>query len=165
MTQKQLIILILSLLALFPFLFFETKFWFANHPWFLKKQIRHKKFGKLWYINDKKKPEYSHYQGHIYFAPANKEIDIFLTSKIEFDSKQTLFFREIEKRYQNLYPECLNLLENHFKTKLEDLLLSSISISKSSNLSQTWSLGYYSKKNNLLSITINFQGWEIKNIQ
>ena len=165
MKHKQIIILLLILVGLSPFLYFKTKYWLANHPWFFKKQIQHKRFGRLWYIKDKKNPEFSHYQGHFYFTPASNEIDIFFTSEIEFDSQQTLFFLEIEKRYQSLHKESLEKLEERYKTKLNDLTLASISILKSSNLNQLWSLGYYSKKNNLLNVRINFQTWEIKNIK
>jgi hypothetical protein len=143
----------------------EIKLRLRNLPWLFKKQIQHQKFGRLWYINDRKNIKNSHYQGYTYFAPVNKEIDIFLTSKVEFDSNQTLFFDEIEENYQVLYPECIMFLENHFKTKFEDLILCSISISKSSKISQSWSLIYFSRKNNLLNINIEFQDWEIKRVK
>lgn len=164
MIQRHLLFIIIVFILALPFIYLKLRVTFAQKPWLLKKQIQHKKFGKLWYIKDKK-AENSHYQGYIYFAPENIKVSIFFYSKTEFDEKQTLFFEEIEKKYSKIHNENIKILENKFKTNLDDLFLDSIFISKSSNLNQLWPLTYYSIKNNLLNITINYQGWDIQNIK
>lgn len=164
MNQRHLLFIIIAFILAFPFIYLKLRVTFAQKPWLFKKQILHKKFGKLWYIIDKK-TENSHYQGYFYFAPENIKISIFFYAKTEFDEKQTLFFEKIEKKYPDLYNENLKILENNFKINLDDLFLDSIFISKSSNLNQLWSLRYCSIKSNLLNIMINFQDWDIQNIK
>jgi hypothetical protein len=158
----QIIILLIGLLIA---IIIRSRPFFMNRPWLFRKQIQHEKFGRLWYIKDKTSPIGNYYQGHIYFAPVNKEIDIFFASDSEFDSKQESFYKKIENEYRDLYPECKRLLEDKFKTKLEDLYLDAILLATSSNLNRLWTLRFVSEGHNLLNIRVNFLDWKIQDIK
>jgi hypothetical protein len=145
----------------------KSYYFLRNQPWLFKKQIHHDIFGRMWFVKDKN-PIYNHYQSHIYFKPANKEIDIFFDSDVEFDSNQTLFFNAIEKQYQIIFFECLKLIEDQFKFKFSsdtDLNLWAIEIGKFSELNQKWSLSYSSEKHSLHNISVDLIDWKIQKIQ
>lgn len=138
-----------------------------NRPWLFKKQINHEKLGRLWYVKNKKNPEYNHYQAHVLFRPVNREIDVFFDSDNEFDERQAAFLDEIEKNYHNVYLKCLKSIEDKTKVNFSvnsDLMLYAIAIAQISE-KQRWELCYYSEKHHINRMTVKLEEWEIQKIE
>jgi hypothetical protein len=147
-------------------------FIFRNKPWLIKKSLTDDIFGIMWY-NKEKDPEFNHYQAHFTFRPTNSEIDIFLDSdKDGFDSKQKSFFKEIEKKYQDIIEKSVFPIEELLQKKKgktikiqdfrKEFALFAISIPRIPN--KKWTLSFTSEKHSLMGITVQYNDWEVIDI-
>lgn len=147
--------------------------YYMNHPWIFKKQIHHKKFGRLWYIKCQKESINNHYQGYHFFQPVNKEVDLFFETDEEgLNEQQESFFDQIEERINEIVATLKNPVEKKTGIKInsfeDEFELNSILLSSCIDSRHKWRLGYNNKdhkKGVHHDIYIILNEWEIENIE
>lgn len=139
-----------------------------------KPTIEDSTFGSLTFIEIKKNPKNSYFEGSGLFKPAGIEIEYFITTNMKGPTQeQKDFFETIQEDYKSISKKCAAVIEAEFKNWREDFIISdfdseftlvAITIPDLTIKPTEWDLAFETKHDENHQFTVYFKDFEPENV-